>query len=145
MFDLIGGYLDADTDRVAQIAGQARPTGTVGDVLTEALRFNAFLTLHARATGYPPVRRRGPHHGPDRLGATPPPHHELAVATALDHFLAGRAADAVAAFGDGPEGDLIALHTLAAYTAVPGTHLFEPGEFTSTNLAVLGSLMYQHG
>lgn len=44
--------------------------------------------------------------------------------SALEDFLASRSVEAVAAFGDGPGGDLLALHILAAYTAVRGTSLF---------------------
>jgi hypothetical protein len=114
-------------------------------VVTEALRFTAFLTQQGQAVGA---------HLPvdevrtvvlARLSTTLPPHQELAVSTGLDHFLAGRSTDAVTAFGDGPDGDLIALHTLTAYTAVLGTHLCAPGEFTSANLAAMGSLMHQRG
>jgi hypothetical protein len=142
VFDLIGAYLDENADRVAQIAGQVAATDMVGEVLAEAARFTRFLTMQGQALG---ARLRVDEIRTavlSRLSATLPPHHELAVATALDHFLDGRADDAVAAFGDGPAGDLIVLHTLTAYTAVLGTHLYAPGEFTSANLAVMGALMY---
>ncbi|HEY3692844.1 MAG TPA: hypothetical protein VGL46_21590 [Pseudonocardiaceae bacterium] len=143
VFDLIGGYLDEDADRVAQIAGQVRATGRVGEALSEALRFVGFLTQQGRAVG---ARLRVEEIRSavlSRLSVTLPPHYELAVSAALDLFLAGRADEAVAAFGEGPDGDMIALHALTAYGAMLGEHLYAPGAFTSDNLAIMGALMSQ--
>lgn len=142
VFDLIGGYLDDAPDRVAQIAGQVRATGLVGEVLQEALRFTAFLTMQGEAAGTRLPADAVRTAVLAKLGTTLPPHHELAVSTALDLFLSDRPADAVTAFGDGPDGDLLALHAVTAYTAVLGTHLAPPGEFTSTALAAMGALMH---
>ncbi|WP_326836912.1 hypothetical protein VSH64_18765 [Amycolatopsis rhabdoformis] len=142
VFELIGGYVEDDADRVAQIARRVDRSGRVGEVLAEATRFAAYLTAEARAAG---VRlragqiRRGVL---SRLAATVPPHHELAVSTALDALFAGRFPAAAAAFGDGPAGDLIALHALTAFTAMLGVRVSEPGEFTSANLAALASVLH---
>jgi hypothetical protein len=145
VFDLIGGYLDEDADRVAQIAGQISATGQVGEALSEALRFVAFLSLQGRTVG---ARLRVEEIRAAvlaRVSVTLAPHHELAVSAALDHLLAGRTDEAVDAFGEGAAGDLIALHTLTAYGAMLGEHLCGPGEFTSANLAVMAALMSQRG
>ncbi|WP_434533312.1 hypothetical protein [Amycolatopsis carbonis] len=141
VFELIGGYLEDDVDRVAQVIRQVGASGRVGEVLAEATRFTAYLTAEARAAG---VRLRAEQIRKgvlSRLGATVPPHHEFAVSTALDALFEGRIYAAATAFGHGSAGDLIALHALTAFTAMLGLHVSAAGEFTSANLAAFASVM----
>ncbi|QRP42691.1 hypothetical protein [Amycolatopsis sp. FDAARGOS 1241] len=141
LFELIGGYVEGDADRVAQVAGQVDASGRVGEVLAEATRFTSYLTAEARAAGARLRAERIRAGVLSRLAPTVPPHHELAVSAALDALFEGRFRAAAAAFGDGSAGDLIALHALAAFTAMLGAHAFAPGEFTSANLVALASVM----
>lgn len=141
VFELIGGYVEDDVDRVTQVIRQVGTSGRVGEVLAEATRFTAYLAAEARAAG---VRLRAEQIRKgvlSRLGATVPPHHELAVSTALDALFEGRFYAATTAFGDGSAGDLIALHALTAFTAVLGLHVSAAGEFTSANLVAFASVM----
>ncbi|MEV8612958.1 hypothetical protein AB0383_34420 [Amycolatopsis sp. NPDC051373] len=142
VFDLIGGYVEDDVGRIARVIRQVGASGRVGEVLAEATRFAAYLTAEARAAG---VRLRAAQIRTgvlSRLAATVPPHHELAVSTALDALFEGRFPAAAASFGDGPAGDLIALHALTAFTAMLGIRVSAPGEFTSANLALLASVLH---
>jgi hypothetical protein len=118
-----------------------RASRRTGPAFEEMLRFAGFLTGQARAEGIVLDAEETRAAVLARLSIVLPPHHELAVATALDCFSAGRTAEAVAAFGAGPDGDLLALHSLAAYTAALGTLLFAPGEFTAASVLVLGGLI----
>ncbi|WP_432855673.1 hypothetical protein ACQPXB_22875 [Amycolatopsis sp. CA-161197] len=145
VLELIGGYIEDDVDRVAQVIHQVGESGHVGEVLAEATRFTAYLAAEARAAG---ARLRAEQIRKGmlaRLAATVPPHHELAVSTALDALFEGRFCAAGAAFGDGPAGDLIALHALTAFTAMLGTHVSEPGEFTAARLAAFASAIRPRG
>ncbi|MET7992756.1 hypothetical protein ABZU76_17855 [Amycolatopsis sp. NPDC005232] len=143
VFELIGGYVEGDADRVAQVTRQVGASARVGEVLAEATRFAAYLTAEARAAGARLKARQIRTGVLSRLAATVPPHHELAVSAALDALFEGRFHAAAAAFGDGPAGDLIALHALTAFTAMLGIRVAAPGEFTSANLAALASILHR--
>lgn len=145
VFELIGGYIAEDAHWVARVIRQVGLSGRVSEVLAEATRFTAYLTAEARAAG---ARLKGEQIRTgvlSRLAATVPPHHELAVSNALDALFEGRFRTAAAEFGEGSDGDLIALHALAAFAAMLGTHVSAPGEFTSAILTAFASVMHSRG
>jgi hypothetical protein len=145
VFELISGYVEDDAHRVARVTRQVGVSGRVGEVLAEATRFTAYLTAEARAAGAR-LRVEQIRTGVlSRLAATVPPHHEMAVSNALDALFEGRFHAAATAFGEGSAGHLIALHALAAFTAVLGTHVSAPGEFTSVIFTAFASVMHLHG
>ena len=145
VFDLIGGYIDSDQDRVLQVAEQIRAGGDLDEALNEAIRFTSHLTRLARRHGMrvsaDEVRRAVL----ARLGGILPAHEELAVSTALDTFIAGNEPGGVAAVGPGVDGDLLTLHTITAYTAWLGTELIAPGQFTAENLAAISAIISHRG
>ncbi|MGV9411546.1 hypothetical protein ACWDOP_16645 [Nocardia sp. NPDC003693] len=137
LLDLVACYLERDHTRVARLAagigdaGRAALDGTMHEAGTliahlHTVAFCAGQSVHIADLQDELVQL---------VSRAVPLHHEFAIARALDAIVTG-AGDGCP-FGPGDTGDLLLLHTAAAYCALAGVTIFGPGAFSPHGLRLM--------
>ncbi|MEU0539539.1 hypothetical protein ABZ319_06685 [Nocardia sp. NPDC005978] len=138
LLDLVAGYLEHDHTRVAATATDIRDAGrpALDGTMQEAGTLIAHLHTVAFCAGQTVHIADLQDELVQLVSRAVPLHHEFAIARALEAITTG-VGDGCP-FGPGDTGDLLLLHTAAAYCALAGTTIFGTGAFTPNGLRLMG-------